>query len=220
MAIRIGRREFIVALGGAATAWPLAARTQQPAMPVIGILQVSASETDPKTASAFRKGLSESGYIDGQTVAIEYYWAEGQYDQLPKLAAELVRRRVAVIITPLSTAATLAAKAATTTIPVVFSTGADPVEAGLVASLNRPGGNLTGAVTMNNQLGAKRLGLLHELRPGGGPLGVLVESVNPLHPAIVTDLRTAAPTIGRQIEVLAANSPREIETAFAALAQK
>ena len=110
MAIRIGRREFIVALGGAATAWPLAARTQHAALPVIGILQVSASETDPKTASAFRKGLSESGYIDGQTVAIEYYWAEGQYDQLPKLAAELVRRRVAVIITPLSTAATLAPK--------------------------------------------------------------------------------------------------------------
>ena len=221
MAIRIGRREFIVALGGAATAWPLAARTQQPAMPVIGILQVSAAETDPKTASAFRKGLSESGYIDGQTVAIEYYWAEGQYDQLPKLAAELVRRRVAVIITPLSTAATLAAKAATTTIPVVFSTGADPVEAGLVTSLNRPGGNLTGAVTMNNQLGAKRLGLLQELLPAATRFAVLI---NPkprrLAEAFIADVQAAASATSRQVEVLATSTSREIDTAFATLLQK
>ena len=221
MASHIRRRKFLAALGGAAAAWPLAARAQQSAMPVIGILQVSAAETDPKTASAFRKGLSESGYIDGQTVAIEYYWAEGQYDQLPKLAAELVRRRTAVIITPLSTAATLAAKAATTTIPVVFSIGSDPVEIGLVASLNRPGGNVTGVVTMNSELGAKRLGLLQELLPTATRFAVLI---NPeprrLAEALIADVRAAASAIGRQVEVLATSTSREIDTAFATLVQK
>src|SRR6516162_2240704 len=193
MAIQIRRRELIVTLGSTVAVGPLAGRAQQPAMPVIGILQVSAAETDPKTASAFRKGLSESGYIDGQTVAIEYYWAEGQYDQLPKLAAELVRRRTVVIITPLSTAATLAAKAATTTIPVVFSIGSDPVEIGLVASLNRPGGNVTGVVTMNSELGAKRLGLLQELLPTATRFAVLI---NPkprrLAEAVIADVQSAA----------------------------
>jgi putative ABC transport system substrate-binding protein len=190
-------------------------------MPVIGILQAGAAETNPNTAAAFRKGLSETGYIDGQTVAIEYYWAEGQYDQLPKLAAKLVRRRTAVIITPLSTAATLAAKAATTTIPVVFSIGSDPVEIGLVASLNRPGGNVTGVVTMNSELGAKRLGLLQELLPTATRFAVLI---NPkprrLAEAIIADVQAAASAIGRQVEVLATSTSREIDTAFATLVQK
>ena len=221
MASHIRRRKFLAALGGAAAAWPLAARAQQSAMPVIGILQAGAVETNPHTAAAFRKGLSETGYIDGQTVGIEYYWAEGQYDQLPKLAAELVRRRTAVIITPLSTAATLAAKAATTTIPVVFSIGSDPVEIGLVASLNRPGGNVTGVVTMNSELGAKRLGLLQELLPTATRFAVLI---NPeprrLAEALIADVRAAASAIGRQVEVLATSTSREIDTAFATLVQK
>ena len=215
------RRDFITLLCGATAATPFAARAQQPAaIPVIGFLYLGSPEASASLLVAFRKGLSESGYVEGKNVAIEYRWAHNNNDRLPELAADLVRRRVAVMVTPGNSVTTAAAKAATTTIPIVFSTGADPVQAGLVASLNRPGGNVTGVSYMNLELSAKRLGLLHELRPGGGPLGVLVESVNPLHPAIVTDLRTAAPTIGRQIEVLAANSPREIETAFAALAQK
>jgi putative ABC transport system substrate-binding protein len=214
------RREVITLLGGAAT-WPMAARAQQRVVPVVGILEAGAAETNPNTATAFRKGLSETGYIGGQTVAIEYYWAEGQYDLLPKLAAELVRRRTAVIITPLSTAATLAAKAATTTIPIVFSIGSDPVEVGLVASLNRPGGNVTGVVTMNSELGAKRLGLLRELLPTATHFAVLI---NPkprrLAEAVIADVQAAASAIGRQVEVLAASTSREIDAAFATLVQK
>jgi len=214
------RRDFITLVGGTA-AWPVAARAQQAAMPVIGILEAGATETNPNTAAAFRKGLSETGYIDGQTVRVEYYWAEGQYDQLPKLAAELIHRRTAVIITPLSTAATLVAKAATTTIPVLFSIGSDPVEIGLVASLNRPGGNVTGVVTMNSELGAKRLGLLQELLPTATQFAVLI---NPkpqrLAEAVIADVQAAASAIGRQVEVLATSISREIDTAFATLVQK
>jgi putative ABC transport system substrate-binding protein len=220
MAIHIRRREFIVMVGCAAT-WPLSARAQQRALPVIGILQASAAETDPNTASAFRKGLSESGYIDSQTVAIEYHRAEGQYDQLSKLAAELVRRRVAVIVTPLSTAAALTAKAATTTIPIVFSIGFDPVEVGLVASLNRPGGNVTGALTMNNELAAKRLGLLQELLPAATRFAVLI---NPkprrVAEGVIADVQAAAFATSRQVEVLATSTNGEIDTAFATLVQK
>jgi len=217
----VKRRNFITLLGGAAVAWPLAARAQQPAMPVIGILEAGGAELNPGNATAFRKGLSETGYTEGQTVAIEYRWAEGQYERLPELAAELVRRRAAVIVTPFSVAATLAARAATTTVPIVFSTGADPVETGLVASLNRPGGNVTGAVTMNAELAAKRFGLLQELLPTATRFAVLVNPTTArVAKAVTADVQAAASVTGRQVEVLTASTSREIDTAFATVVQK
>ncbi len=197
------RREFITLLGGAA-AWPLAAHAQQPALPVIGFLH-----------------SAEAGYVEGQNVAIEYRWAEGQNDRLPALAAELVRRRVAVIVTPGSTAATLAAQAATATIPIVFIIGANPVKIGLVASLNRPGGNATGINDFGVEIGAKRLGLLHELLPGAARFGVLVNPDNPfITESFVTELQMAASAIGRQIEVVTASTNGDIDTAFATLVKK
>ena len=215
------RREFISLLGGAAVTWPLAAHAQQPALPVIGILEAGGAELNPGNATAFRKGLSETGYTEGQTVAIEYRWAEGQYERLPELAAELVRRRAAVIVTPFSVAATLAARAATTTVPIVFSTGADPVETGLVASLNRPGGNVTGAVTMNAELAAKRFGLLQELLPTATRFAVLVNPTTArVAKAVTADVQAAASVTGRQVEVLTASTSREIDTAFATVVQK
>ena len=215
------RRQFITLLGGAAAAWLLAARAQQAAMPVIGILEAGGAELNPGNATAFRKGLSETGYTEGQTVAIEYRWAEGQYERLPELAAELVRRRAAVIVTPFSVAATLAARAATTTVPIVFSTGADPVETGLVASLNRPGGNVTGAVTMNAELAAKRFGLLQELLPTATRFAVLVNPTTArVAKAVTADVQAAASVTGRQVEVLTASTSREIDTAFATVVQK
>src|SRR5215510_11018338 len=205
------RREFIAALCGAA-AMPLAARAQQP-MPVIGFLRSGSPELNAYLVAAFRKGLNEAGYVEGRNVAVEYRWARDD-DQLPELAADLVRLRVAVIATPGSTAAAAAAKSATMTIPIVFSGGGDPVQTGLVASINRPGGNVTGVSSMSGDLGAKRLGLLQELMPRAARVAVLVNPNNPLAAAFVTDVQTAAAAIGKQIEVLTATSSRDIDMAF------
>ena len=211
------RREFITLLGTAAT-WPLAARAQQQAMPVIGWLHSPSAAGFANFVAAFKKGLSEAGYIDGQNVAIEYRWGEDHNERLPALAAELVRQQVTVIVTPGSTAAALAARAATTTIPIVFLTGADPVKIGLVASHNRPGGNVTGISDIGVELGAKRLGLLHELLPRAARFAVLVNPDNPfITEPFVTELRTAASNIERHIEVVTARTNSEIDTAFATL---
>jgi putative ABC transport system substrate-binding protein len=213
------RRSFLTLLSGAAAAWPLAARAQQPAMPVVGYLGAASPEAFVNLVAAFRKGLSETGYVEGRNVVIEFRWAHSDYARLPELAADLVRRRVAVIVAPASTPAALAAKAATATIPIVIA-GADPVQSGLVTSLNRPGGNVTGIHTMNPELMPKRLGLLHELLPGAARFSVLVNPNNPTAASMVTDLQAAAVIIGRQIEVFTASTNREIDTAFATLVQK
>jgi putative tryptophan/tyrosine transport system substrate-binding protein len=212
------RREFITLIGSAAT-WPLAARAQQPAMPVIGFLNGTSLEGYGLFLSAFRQGLSEAGYVEGQNVTIEYRWAEGQYDRLPALAADLVRRRVTVIAAT-STPANRIAKAATTTIPIVFTTSSNPVELGLVDSLSRPGGNVTGVATLNVELGSKRLELLHELVPTATVIVALVNPTNPNVETLSRDLQAAARTMGQETVVVNARTEGDIDAVFARLAQQ
>jgi putative ABC transport system substrate-binding protein len=211
------RREFITLLGGAAVSWPLAVRAQQPAMPVLGFLNTRAPDQDPQFLAAFHQGLKETGWVEGRNVTVEYRWAEGQNDRLPALAADLVRRGVTVIAA--NSQATAAAKAATTTIPIVFITGADPVQVGFVASLNRPGGNLTGVTSLDVELNGKRLELLHELLPKAGALAALVNPTFPGSDIISKHLQAAASTLGLQLHILHASTQRDIDTVFTTLAR-
>src|SRR5262245_5034928 len=215
----MGRREFITLLGGAAAAWPLAARAQRSAMPVIGFLGSSSPADRTRLVNAFRQGVRETGYVEGQSVAIEYRWAEDQFDRLPDLASDLVRRQVAVIAAH-ATLSAIAAKEATTTIPIVSATGGDPIKDDLVTSLNRPGGNVTGISFIAVELGAKQLGLLHELRPGTARIAVLVDPKWPITERFVSEVRAAALAVQQQIEVLNASTGRDIDTVFASLARK
>jgi putative ABC transport system substrate-binding protein len=215
----VGRRQFI-ALVSTVAAWPLVARAQQPAMPVVGFVYPGAPELSTGIVAAFRKGLGETGFVEGRNVMVEFRFAYNDNARLPELVADLVRRRVAVIVTLGSTPAALAAKAATTSIPVVFSVGTDPVEFGLVASFNHPGGNVTGISSMNSELAAKRLGLLLELLPNVQRFAVLVNPSNPNAESLAKDVQAAGSAIGRQIEILAVSTARDIDAAFVSFAQK
>jgi len=214
----VRRRDFIT-LVGAAAAWPLAGRAQQPAMPVIGFIRADTPEASVARLAAFRQGLSETGYIEKQNITIEYRWAaQRHYDQLPALAADLVRRKVSVIAATTAQAA-LAAKTATASIPIVFETGLDPIKLGLVASLNRPGGNITGVTQLSSELLSKRLGLLHDVLPAVATIGFLVNPTYPEAESQARDLQEAARTLGLQMHVLNAGTEAEINTAFANFAK-
>jgi putative ABC transport system substrate-binding protein len=212
------RREFIAALGGAA-AWPVAARGQQAAMPVIGFLHSGSLDGWAWMVAAFREGLNNAGYVDGRNVAIEFRWAEGNYDRLPVLAADLVSRQVTEIVTPGSTPATLAAKAATATIPIVFAVGGDPVKFGFVTSFDRPGGNLTGVSLFTVTLEAKRVGLLCELAPNATVVALLINPNTPVYESETKEVQSAVHLLGRQILVLNADNEREIDVAFSRVAE-
>jgi putative ABC transport system substrate-binding protein len=220
MAIDIGRRQFISALGGAPFAWPLAAHAQPAAMPVIGFMSSRSAEDSARVVTAFRQGLAEAGYVEGSNLVIEYRWANGNYDRLPALATELVRRPVDVFATVGGVQAARAAKAVTNTIPIVFGMGEDPVNQGLVPSLNRPGGNITGATFFTAQLGAKRLGLLRELVPEAEVMALLVNQNSPEGQEQTKDVRQAAHDLGQKLVVLNGGTDEEIEVAFASLAQQ
>src|SRR5262245_44893442 len=216
----IGRREFITLLGGAAAAWPRVAGAQQPTVPVIGFLNAASPEPLRQQIAAFHEGLKESGYVEGQNVAVEYRWAEGQYDRLPALAADLVRRQVSVMVSGGGAPAVFAVKAATTTIPIVFTAGGDPVGLGLVASLNRPGANITGVYHFVTGLEAKRLGLLHEMVPKAATIAVLV---NPKYPDAENqprELQEAAARLGVQLVAVRANVESDFDAAFSTLVQQ
>ena len=221
MSAKMKRREFITLLGGAAAAWPLAARAQQPAMPVVAFINVGSPETRSDRVAAFRKGLSETGYIEGQNVSIEYHWLDGAYLRLPAVLDDVIQRRVGVIAIPGSGPAVLAAKAATATIPIVFGVAENPVGLGLVKSLAQPGGNATGINFFASEIDAKRLGLMHELLPKASRFAVLVNPANVRYTEATSKaLREAAQTLGIELVFFNASTPAEIDAAFAAITRE
>ena len=214
------RREFIKLIGGTVAVWPLVARAQQPSIPVVGFLGATTPEATANQVEAFRRGLSETGFVDGHSVKIEYRWAENRYAQLPAMAADLVSRKVDVIVANGQSAAALAAKTATATIPIVFSFGADPIKVGLVPNLNRPGGNVTGATTFSIELNKKKLEILHGLVPTTAAIALLVNPDSPTADFVVQDAQEAAHALGRRLLFLRASNEREIDTAWAGIVEQ